>query len=63
MSKRQPLDKKQMLDPKNELEIRTTVDARAAFGLRHTEIRELRFPGPEHVRLHLGDLAHLRLPE
>ena len=60
---REPFDEQQVLDPKDELEIGAAIDPRPAFGLRHAEIRELRLPGPQYVRLDLGDLAHLRLPE
>ena len=60
---REPLDKQQVFDAKDELEIRAAIHARPPFGFRHAEIRELGLPGPQYIRLNLGNLAHLRLPE
>ena len=60
---RQALDEQQVLDPQHPLDVRPAIDARAALRLRDAEIRELRLPRAQHVRLHLRDLADLRLPE
>ncbi|OLC78989.1 MAG: hypothetical protein AUH72_15165 [Acidobacteria bacterium 13_1_40CM_4_65_8] len=48
-----------MLDAQHLLDIRAPVHARAARGLRHAELRKLRFPRAQHVRLHLDEIADL----
>src|SRR5262249_36498162 len=57
--KRQSLDQEQMLDPQHLLDILASVDARCACRLRDAEIRKLRFPRSQDVRLHLHQIAHL----
>src|SRR5690606_13477760 len=56
---RQPFDENQVLDPEDALDVGAAVEPRTVGGLRDTEIRELRLPRAEHVRLYLGNLAHL----
>src|SRR5690606_11961833 len=56
---RQPFDENQVLDPEDAFDIGAAVEPRTVGGLRDTEIRELRLPRAEHVRLYLGNLAHL----
>src|SRR5262249_44230771 len=60
---RQPLDEQQVLDPQHALDVGAPVDARPAVRLRDTEIRELRLPRSQHVRLHLRDVADFQLAE
>ena len=57
------IDKEQVLDPKHELHVGPAVDPRPTFRLGDPEIRELRLPGPQYIRLDLSDLADLRLAE
>lgn len=57
---RQPLDEQQMFDLDDLLDVRPSIHAGAAFGLREAELRELRFPRAEHVRLDLQEIADLR---
>ena len=60
---RQPVDKQQVFEPEHPLQIGAAIHARAASRFRDAEVRELCLPRPQHVRLDLRDLAHLRLPK
>ena len=60
---RQAFDEQQVLDLQHPLDIGLAIDAGPALHLRDAEILELRLPRAQHVRLHLRELAHLRLPK
>ena len=57
---RQALVEHQLLDSQHQLDIDATIDARSAAGGRLADLRKLRFPRPQHVRLQLHDFADFR---
>ena len=48
-----------MLDARDLLDVRATVDATVAAGLRDAELGKLGLPRSQHVGLHVDELAHL----
>src|SRR5437762_2339444 len=48
-----------MFDPQHLLDVRAAVHARRASRFRDAQIRKLRFPRAQHVRLHLHEIADL----
>src|SRR5258706_12649178 len=55
---RQAFDQQQMLDPQHLLDVHAAVHARGAGALRDTQLWKLRLPRPQHVGLHLDEVAH-----
>ncbi len=56
----QPLDEQQVLEPQHPLDVRAPVHPRTTRRLRDPEVRKLRFPRTQHVRLDPRNLADLR---